>query len=70
VFRPPHLSLIDYRNNLCIDKIIFISIVLRVRHEKSPEMNWRDGGHFCYTLSEKHQSTYLHNTETKLGIND
>jgi hypothetical protein len=27
-------------------------------------------GTLRYTVSQKHQSTYLHNRETKLGIND
>jgi hypothetical protein len=44
--------------------------VLWTRHEKSPEVDRRGGGTLRYTLSQKHQSIYLHNLETKFGIND
>jgi hypothetical protein len=46
----------------------FISAVW-TRHEKSPEVDKRGCGTLRYTLSQKHQSTYPHNTQTT-GIND
>jgi hypothetical protein len=45
-------------------------LVLWARHEKSPEVYRRGGGTLRYTLSRKHESTYLHNREKKLDIND
>jgi hypothetical protein len=44
--------------------------VLFARHEKSLQVKRRGGGTSGYTPSQKHQSTYLHNIETKLGLND
>jgi hypothetical protein len=40
------------------------------RHEKLPEVDRQGCGTLRYTLSQKHQSTYLHNRKRKLGIND